>query len=101
METMKMTTITISEKIRRELLRLAAELQSERGEKMGYEDAIECLIKSRKNPELLRRAKIGGGVPSEEFRKSCAKGEPKTRGIRKRLSAVTPLRGIWPLAPAF
>jgi predicted CopG family antitoxin len=80
METMKMTTITVSEKTRRELLKVAAELQSSRGEKVGYEDAIEwLLLKSRRNSELLRRAMIGSGIPSEEFRKTLREGREEDR----------------------
>jgi predicted CopG family antitoxin len=80
METMKMTTITISEKTRSELLKVAAELQSKRGEKVDYEDAIEwLLLKSKRNPELLRRAMIGSGIPSEEFRKILREGREEDR----------------------
>jgi predicted CopG family antitoxin len=80
METMKMTTITISEKTRGELLKVAAELQSKRGEKVDYEDAIEwLLLRSKRNPEFLRRAMVGSGVPSEEFRKILREGREEDR----------------------
>lgn len=80
METMKMTTITISEKTRSELLKVAAELQSKRGKKVDYEEAIEWLIlKSRRNPELLRRAMIKSGVSSEEFRETLRRGREEDR----------------------
>lgn len=83
---MKMTTITISEKMRRELLKVAAELQSKTGEKVDYEDAIEYLIlRSRKNPELLRRAMIGTGIPSEEFRKALREGRAEDRRHEEEL----------------
>jgi predicted CopG family antitoxin len=86
METMKMTTITISEKTRQELLKVAAELQSKRGEKVNYQDAIEYLIsKSRRNPELLRRAMIGSEIPPEEFRKTLREGRAEDKKHEEEL----------------
>ncbi len=69
------TTITISDRTRRELLKLAAELQSKRGERVDYDGAIEYLIlKSRRNLELLRKATEPKGVSSEELRKTLREG---------------------------
>ena len=86
METMKMTTITISEKTRQALLKVAAELQSKRGEKVNYQDAIEYLIlKSKRNPELLRRAMIGSGIPPEEFRKTLREGRAEDKKHEEEL----------------
>jgi hypothetical protein len=80
METMKMTTITVSERTRRGLLRVAAELQSKRGEKVDYEDAIEyLLLRSKRNPELLRRAMVGLAIPAEEFRKALREGRAEDK----------------------
>jgi len=80
METMNTTTITISEKTRRELLKVAAELQSKRGEKIDYEAAIEYLIqRSQRNPELLRRAMIGTGISAEEFRRIKREGRAEDK----------------------
>jgi hypothetical protein len=44
METTSSTTITISERTRQELLRVAGELQAKRGRKVDYEDVIEYLL---------------------------------------------------------
>jgi predicted CopG family antitoxin len=86
MEPMKMTTITISEKTRQELLKVAAELQSKRGEKVNYEDAIEYLIhNSKRNPELLRRAMVGSGIPSEEFRRTLREGRAEDKRHEEEL----------------
>ena len=75
-----MTTITVSERTRKELLRVAAELQSKRREKVDYEDAIEYLIlKSKRNPDLLRRAMVGSGIPAEEFRKTLREGRAEDK----------------------
>jgi predicted CopG family antitoxin len=86
METTKTTTITISDRTRRELLRVAAELQSKRGEKVDYEDAIEyLLLRSKKNPELLRRAMIGSGIAPEEFRKALREGREEDKRHEEEL----------------
>lgn len=75
-----MTTITISEKSRRELLKVAADLQSKTGKKVNYEEAIEWLIlKSKRNPELFRRAMIGSGISPEEFRKTLREGREEDK----------------------
>jgi hypothetical protein len=80
MTTMKMTTITVSERTRRELLKVAAELQSNRRKKVDYEDAIEYLIlRSKRNPELLRRAMVGSGIPAEELRKGLREGRAEDK----------------------
>ena len=81
MEGMNTTTISISEKTRKELLTIVALLQSNRGERVDYDAAIEYLIsKSKKSPELLRRAMIGTGLRFEELRKALHEG----RGEDKR-----------------
>lgn len=80
MKTMTSTTITVSETTRRELLRVAALLQSKRGEKVDYDAAIEYLLKkSRRNPELLRRAMAGAGVSVEELRRVMREGRTEDR----------------------
>ena len=81
-----MTTITISDRTRRELLRVAAQLQSSRREKVDYEDAIEYLLmKSTRDPELLRRAMVGSGIPIEEFRKTLREGRAEDKRHEEEL----------------
>jgi hypothetical protein len=83
MEAMKMTTITISEKTRSELLKVAAELQSKSGKKMDYEDAIEYLIgkaqRTERNLTLFRAATEPKGVPSEELQRTLREGREEDR----------------------
>ena len=80
MEAMKMTTITISEKTRNELLKIAAELQLKRGEKVDYEDVIEYLIlKAQRNLMLFRRATEPKGVSSEELQRTLREGREEDR----------------------
>ncbi|MFX0139640.1 MAG: hypothetical protein ACFFDN_38730 [Candidatus Hodarchaeota archaeon] len=62
-----MTTITIDEKTKEELLKIAAELQIKRKEKINYDSAIKFLIENymkKKNASKLKTAckKINGVV---------------------------------------
>ena len=83
---MKVTTITISERTQRELLKVASELQAKSGKKVDYEEAIEYLIrKSRMRPELLRRAMVGSGTPSEEFRRILNEGRAEDKRHEEEL----------------
>jgi len=72
---MTATTITISDKTRRELLKVGAELQAKQGKKIDYEEVIEYLLaKSQKRPELLRRATSPKGIGEEELRRVLREG---------------------------
>ena len=54
-----MTTITIDEKTKKELLKIAAQLQIQRKEKINYDSAIKFLIENymrKKNPSKLKIA---------------------------------------------
>lgn len=54
---MRRTTISLSEAVKRELLREMANLQLKWGRKVDFEDAIMYLIlERRKRPELLEKA---------------------------------------------
>ncbi len=80
MEVMKSTTITISKKTRRELLKVAAELQSKRGKKIDYEDVVRYLLmKTRMNPELLKVATAPTGVTSEDLQRTLKEGRAGDR----------------------
>ena len=56
-------TIRVSKEVKRELLKIMAELQAQRGERVDFNDAIEFLLSlyKRKNVESLRR--LVGLVP--------------------------------------
>jgi hypothetical protein len=76
----KSTTITISDRTRRELLKVAAFLQSKRGQKVDYEDAIEYLIQtSRRDLELFRKATEPKGASSEDLRRILQEGRKEDR----------------------
>ena len=80
METMGTTTITVSEGLRSELVKLAAELQMKLGRKVDYEDVIRYLIsKHGKNPKLLREACAPVGVSVESACKELRRGRAEDR----------------------
>ena len=74
------TTITVSESLRAELVKLAAELQMKLGRKVDYEEVIRHLIgKNRKNADLLRRACSKTGIPTAELRAELKRGRAEDR----------------------
>ena len=89
MELMQSTTITISDKTRKELLRVAGLLQLQRGKKVDYEDVIQYLLqKGGRDEKLLRSAVIHTGWTSEEIREALNKGRAEDRrgeeGLERR-----------------
>ena len=77
-------TIRVSKEVKKELLKIMAELQAQRGERVDFNDAIEFLLSlyKRKNVESLRR--LVGLVPevnaedlAEERRKEVAREKEK------------------------
>ena len=91
MEPMTSTTITISERTRRELLKVAGELQQKRGKRVDYEDVIEYLLqRGGKSEILLRAASVPTGRTSDEIREALDRAGERTGGKRKSLSAATP-----------
>jgi len=80
LELVKSTTITISNKTREELLKLAGHLQQLRGKKVDYEDVIQYLLqKIGKDEKLLRSAVIHTGWTSEEIREALSQGRAEDR----------------------
>jgi phage shock protein A len=80
------TTITVSDSLRAELAKLAAELQTKVGKKVDYEDVIRYLIsKSRKDLKLLREACAPLGVSAKEFRRELRKGRAEDREREEEL----------------
>ncbi len=86
MESMNSTTITISDKTRRELLRVAGELQSRTGKKVDYEEVIEyLLLRTRKRPDLLRRATAAKGIGAAELQRVLQEGMAEDRKREEEL----------------
>ncbi len=80
METMTSTTITISEDLKRELLRVGARLQASRGEKIDYDDVLRFLVrKATRNMDLFRQACSPTGKTSEELHRGLRKGRAEDR----------------------
>ncbi|MGA2198474.1 MAG: hypothetical protein ABSG45_00905 [Nitrososphaerales archaeon] len=77
---MDSTTITISGRTRRELLRVAGELQLKRGKRVDYEDVIEYLLaKSMKDERLLMQAVKPTGRSSAELQEALRQGRSEDR----------------------
>ena len=75
MESMSSTTITISERTRRELLRVAGQLQLKRGKKVDYEDVIEYLLsKTGRSERLLMEAVKATGRSSDGIAEALRQG---------------------------
>ena len=86
MGTMGSTTITVSERLREELVRLAAELQMKVGRKVDYEDVIRYLIgRHRKNAKLLEDACASVAVRAEDVRKELRRGRAEDRRREREL----------------
>jgi len=85
MESMASTTITASESLRAELVRLAARLQMNRGGKVDYEDVIQYLIdKNRRNARLLMESFAPVAVSIDEFRNELREERAEDRRREKR-----------------
>jgi predicted CopG family antitoxin len=61
-----MPTISVSEDVKRELLKFASELQMKLGKRVDFDEAIRFLLmyRKRKNPRLLIEACTSGDVES-------------------------------------
>jgi len=77
---MTATTITISDDLKRELLKVAAQLRATRGQKIDYDDVLRFLVsKATRNLELFRQACSPTGVSSAELRKQLRKGREEDK----------------------
>lgn len=80
------TTITVSDSLRSQLVKLAAELQMKLGRKVDYEDVIRYLMsKSRKDVKLLQEACAPVGVSEKEFRRELRRGRAEDREREQKL----------------
>lgn len=80
------TTISVSERVRKELLRLAANLQARSGEKVHYDQVIQYLLsKTGRSEQLLRQACAPVGVAVADARKELRRGRIEDRGREEDL----------------
>ncbi len=80
------TTITISDEMRRELLKVAAQLQASKGEKINYDDVLRFLVsKATRNLDLFHQACARIPVSSKELREDLRKGRAEDRKGELRL----------------
>ncbi len=84
-ETMASTTITISEDLKRELLKVAAELQASRREKIEYDDVLRFLVrKATRNLDLFRQAGSSTGQSSQKLRETLRRGRTEDKKRKQR-----------------
>ncbi len=77
---MTATTITISDDLKRELLKVAAKLQASSGQKVDYDDVLRFLVsKATRNIDLFRQACSPTGVSSAELRKQIRNGREEDK----------------------
>ncbi len=77
---MTATTITISDDLKRELLKVAAQLQASSGQRVDYDDVLRFLVsKATRNLDLFRQACSPTGVSSAELRKQLRKGRAEDK----------------------
>ncbi len=77
---MTATTITISDDLKRELLKVAAQLQASRGEKIDYDDVLRYLVrKTRRNMDLFREACTPTGTSSRQLAEELKRGRSVDR----------------------
>ena len=87
---MRMVTISISEEVRRELLKIAGMLQARLHTKIDYEDVIRYLIRrSSKNEMLLRSACKPLDLSIEVLREELRKGRLEDLAGEKYLEGST------------
>lgn len=77
---MTTTTISISDEVRRHLVKVAAELQANLGERIDYDRVIRYLLsRVTRNESLLREACAPVPVKAEELRAELRKGRSENR----------------------
>ena len=77
---MTATTITSSDDLKRELLKVAAQLQASSGQRVDYDDVLRFLVsKATRNLDLFRQACSPTGVSSAQLRKHLRKGRDEDK----------------------
>ncbi len=83
---MTATTITISEDLKRDLLKVAAQLQAQRGEKIDYDDVLRFLVRrATRNLDLFRQACSPTGASSKQLAQQLRKGREEDRKRERSL----------------
>ncbi len=81
-----MTTINVSDELKRKLLKIAAGLQAARGEKVDYDEVLRYLIKkATRNLALFRQACSPTRVSTLELQKEAKRGREEDRRKERNL----------------
>jgi hypothetical protein len=82
------TTISISDKLRKELLRVAAQLQARSGEKVDYDQVVSYLLsRARRDPQLFEKACAPVAVDKSEVRRELQRGRAEDQRRESELEA--------------
>jgi len=82
------TTISVSDDIRRELLRVGARLQAKLGQKVDYDQVIRYLLsEASRDEQLLKEACSPIPVSGLELRRELRRGRAEDRRREKALEA--------------
>lgn len=82
------TTISVSDEVRKELLKLAAKLQAKIGVKVDYNQVIQHLIsRTEKSEQLLKQACAPLSVDVSEFREELRRKRGEDQKREKILEA--------------
>ncbi len=77
---MTTTRITISDDLKGELLKVAAQLQASSGQKVDYDDVLRFLVsKATRNLDLFRQACSPTRASSAELRKQLRRGREEDK----------------------
>jgi hypothetical protein len=83
-----MTTISISEELRKQLLKFAAGLQERTGEKVGFDDAVRYLLsRVARDEQLFKQACAPVDVDVSRMREELRKGRAEDRRREEALEA--------------
>jgi hypothetical protein len=83
-----MTTISISDDLRRQLLKFAAELQARKGEKVDYDQVVSYLLaRASRDPQLFKKACAPVAVDMSEIRHELQRGRTEDQRRERELEA--------------
>jgi hypothetical protein len=85
------TTISISEDLRKQLLKIAAELQARTGEKIDYDEVVRYLLsRAARDEQLFKQACAPVDVDVSRMREELRKGRKEDRRREEAFGAKYP-----------
>jgi hypothetical protein len=85
---MRTTTISISENLRKQLLKVAAELQVRTGEKVDFDEVVRYLLsRVARDEQLFKQACAPVDIDVSRARKELRRGRAKDQGREETFEA--------------